>query len=786
MKIFKKVLKSLFILLLSFVLLSGALIAWIVANPQRVWKIVEEHFLPEDLNITWSEMKFQWKHETGFNFYLEIEFHDLYVKKKEPVIDFPVQFLGVKVSVSPRNLERKLLIHDLKLSSKQDLFLKLTPPKSEDTPKNPFETFQNIMRLTKKGIGLVKVENLDLKVQRFILEQGEEKRYTMCLDAVQNHTTQPDILDYKLCFKTAGRAGTNITSKGRLNLSAIESNELQLQSSISLSTPLIRTTQSLKLDYIKNTTNITSRGPLVIRTKKSRWVARPSGRLTMTPSGVELDLKVAIQDPPGTLVKIPSAKIHISSPFERNVTVSQRASNVSILFPIQIFFIDKDMQPPLMEACQCKIPEMLIAKVEGRAWLSNLILKPSRRTPFLDLRIRLDDVRNKLLSLNSAAELKVFKEVNKYFLYPVIDAQAQLHSFQGLKNFLDAKKILVPAPFDVLEGTVYLKVKGPIKTDPSGYTFPAVTNINLSSGRQIVDVRGQAQIQLKSDFKSAKVDVQTFINQLQFELPPLSPVQGRPRVILDKRIMKEPPPPPRDPSRFKLDLNVGIVTTHPGSIHLLSPYFEPHLPLTMDIHVLNGPKNSGIINTEPFNINYLRRKVFVEKMVVDLSRSQEKTLWIDGKLKVEQTQYVIFIEFQGPANSPQVILTSTPYLSRSEIISVLLYDRTSEQLASGDAETAGNVEAAIVDRAVGLFSLWVFASTPIKGFSYSPSTKMYKATIEVSHDVTASIGTNWETATQVELRKRISNRWMLTASWTPAGQDEAETTKLVLQWENRF
>ena len=116
----------------------------------------------------------------------------------------------------------------------------------------------------------------------------------------------------------------------------------------------------------------------------------------------------------------------------------------------------------------------------------------------------------------------------------------------------------------------------------------------------------------------------------------------------------------------------------------------------------------------------------------------------------------------------------------------MLYDRTNDQLQSADAETAGYVQAAVADRAIGLFGLWAFASTPIRAFSYNPVTRVYTATIELAGGVTAGIGTTWESAAQLELRKRVTRQWMLTARWNAADQDQDQNTELVLQWERRY
>ena len=104
---------------------------------------------------------------------------------------------------------------------------------------------------------------------------------------------------------------------------------------------------------------------------------------------------------------------------------------------------------------------------------------------------------------------------------------------------------------------------------------------------------------------------------------------------------------------------------------------------------------------------------------------------------------------------------------------------------SADRETVGSFEAAISDRAIGLLGLWVFASTPIRSFSYNPLTKVYTATVKLAEGTTAAIGTDWEEAAQLEVRKRVTRRWVLTASWAPSDSKE-QLGKLVLQWEKRF
>jgi hypothetical protein len=296
-------------------------------------------------------------------------------------------------------------------------------------------------------------------------------------------------------------------------------------------------------------------------------------------------------------------------------------------------------------------------------------------------------------------------------------------------------------------------------------------------------------VNVSQKWDDLNLSVKVSVADLQLQLPPLNPVGGIPKVAPDARILKKPKLVTVVNTGNRRKLRIGfdfeVATVKPGAIRLLSKYAQPYLPVSLAVNATEKTQAQGFIQAEPFKVEYLRRVVQVEKFRLDLEDIKKNVLPISGRLRIDQASYKIYINFEGTVQQPQVVLSSDPYLSQNEIISVLLYGRTSDQLVSADAQTAGSFEAAMADRAIGLFGLWAFAATPIQSFSYNPITKVYTATVMITDDLTAGIGTNWEEATRLELRKRVSNRWMLTASWAPNDAGETEQS-LVLQWENRF
>lgn len=51
----------------------------------------------------------------------------------------------------------------------------------------------------------------------------------------------------------------------------------------------------------------------------------------------------------------------------------------------------------------------------------------------------------------------------------------------------------------------------------------------------------------------------------------------------------------------------------------------------------------------------------VEKMSLDFSKIREKMVNVDGRFKIKQTQYMIFIDAHGLANHLNVVFSSETY-----------------------------------------------------------------------------------------------------------------------------
>lgn len=772
MQIFKKIISGLFFLFFFLILSLAATSYWAIKNPQAAWQIIEKNFLPKDLQITWSDIGMEFKHIAGLNFYFDLQIHNLNIQKEKPLVQAPIDYIRLAASVYPKNPKHKIVLHHWQLKALNEITLKPLPAK-EPAEENIFETFRSVYKVLKSATDLVKLENVDTDVKAFRLLSDTSLPLNISVRLTQNAAPEP------LKFDLSLQRGENfyVMTSGELT------KNLQISANIEAQIANFLTSQTLYAEMNAESVSVKLAGTGHFQKDKLGISAQSALNFKIEAQNISGKIDVnRVTGLPIKLISLQNAEASFNIPLEPNKVFSSEPASVSLLVPIKLFVKD---YARLKKVCACQIPQIVNLRATAQVWLNELLNKNPQKTKIATTDIEIEKLDNNLFSLTSATHVQFFKENESYEFSPEADFNLQIFSFKKLVRLLAAQKVLIPSPFDILDGTVSVAINGPVKKETSDYVIPAQGQARLKSKNQEIAVDLNSQINLNSKFKGAHIDVNAVIQKIKLVLPPLKPTQGKPRVLPDLRIHKEPAPA-KKASAFDLAFTFSVATARPGAVQLYFEYFQPYLPLSVHISRLEDKTNTGRISLEPFNIVYLRRSLRVEKMNIQIPENEKEPMVVDGQLIVKQTQYMVFIDVQGPANKPQVLLSSQPYLPRSEIINVLLYDRTSEQLISADVETSGQVEAAVADRAIGLFGIWAFASTPIKGFSYNPTTKVYAATFAISSDVTASIGTNWESAAQVELRKRVSRRWMLKASWQPSEDEKPESSQLVLQWEKRF
>lgn len=749
-----------------------------------VWAIRNPHyFLPSDLKISWEKMNFSVQKTDWLTWNLNWEVLQLHIEKKDPMLDLPVDRFALQSKLSFFAKGPWLSFSDITMHANEASRIKLNDsPPTKEAELNPFERFQSYLGYLRTGARWTSVEKINIDIPSFTILNPQDKSVAHISTLISKpFADDADLLAVKFSVAAAGH---NISGQMWLNVNEIDKPSPFVSMRFESKGPSLNIQGDLKGIY----QNLEPRlhGHFEVRYRQGKRIIKTHSDLSlaMRASGAQLRLGSSIENLPGPLPKLNDLKFDLEVPFDSGLAWSKKPARFKLVAPVNLFFVDRNMRPPLERSCHCKIPEKLMVNYEGRAWIEPMLDGRTEKTSVVESRLSVENIDNKLLHIDLNADVKVEKEKEQWLLEPRMDSRLTVRSFQGLRQFLDARNVMIPAPFDVLDGQIELSARSSVDHDDKMIRSAVEVKVDLASKRQRVLAESTIKLDLSRNFKSLDIFVHSLLKEIRLELPPLDPIRGIPSVQTDPRLVfKNEKPTTR--SNFKLHLFFDVETARPGSIQLLSKLAVPYAPLSLDINTSSKGASAGFVRLEPFDISYLRRRVHVERLQISLNENNNDDFPLSGRFQIDQTAYKVFIDLGGTVDSPIVTLSSEPFLPRADIISVLLFDRVNDQLVSTDADTAGSFDAALADRAIGLFGLWAFATTPIRSFYYNPVTKVYTATVQLADGLTAGVGTNWERAAHLEVRKRVSRRWVLTASWSP-NEDRSQVGKLVLQWEKRF
>lgn len=765
------------LLMTVLVVTIGAIAYWIIVYPADAWRFVQKHSSLSDMQVTWGEYHFKPEKISWTHWNIEWQVKDLRIIKGSPKLDVPIDEAAMIFSFSVWKPATRADFAKVVLHASQPMVIESTGESKPAPEQSWYQMMRSYLGYLDTGGNYATMNELDVDIKDLrVAGMRIAARVGKAGDG-----KSPVAFD-----STVKGANLDLALTGVFDATRLKSADPFMTAHVDFKGSGATAVVDLKAAYDRDALTGTVSGPVSVR----GYRLSPKLDFTLNELALDLRARTSVAGLPGPLLKLDAVDAKLTIPMQNGATWADAPSAFAVEGPVELFFVSKNMRPPLDQACACKIPERVKIAVNGRAWFKTLLAADTPfRKPALEARATVEGVKNKLFGFDLAANVKLGKDGTAWVFEPELDSEAHLYSYQGLRKFLDGQNVLIPAPLDVLDGTVDVVARGPlVRTNDSTKTV-VKTKIALASENQKVNVETDVTLELMTDLSALNVTVSSRIDDLQLQLPPLDPIAGMPKVTRDKRVEIVPEKDsgtPKKPSKFQLRVFVEAKTNRPGAIRLLSKYTQPNVPISVNVQRSMQGDLLGQVQLESFDIKYLRRTVHVEQFRLLLDNNENGSFPVDGRMRVDQTAYRIFIDVSGTSASPSIRLSSDPYLPRNEIISVLLYDRTSEQLVSGDAETAGSFEAAMADRAIGLFGLWAFASTPIKSFSYNPITKVYTATVQLADGLTAGIGTNWEEATQFEIRKRVSRRWVLTASWSPSETDGSQVGKLVLQWEKRF
>lgn len=378
-----------------------------------------------------------------------------------------------------------------------------------------------------------------------------------------------------------------------------------------------------------------------------------------------------------------------------------------------------------------------------------------------------------------------------------LQAKVRVDDLQKLAREIRWTLLQIPAPFYRMAGPIELTIDSD-NPNPNDGVVNARLTTDLADGLQAVKLNLTTAIRvfrLLKDDRRVAVTGELQIPRVILELPRLS-LLGFPRFVRDSRIQApllappdfdaEPEPKTSSPPPFPWSVDVRIVTPNEPII-LRSNLISDPVPIKLDNRLKMGSADpfsfTGQVQVLPMTVELFRRQIAVNRINVD--RKSATVTALDGQFSYRTSEVQVRIRLLGTTEAPQVVWESDPPLSQRQIISIIVFGKSLNELTQEETSSAQNLERAFADGALGVASLFLLASTPIESVSYDPVAKTYAARLKVDGRTSLSLGSDFEDKQSLALRRQLGGAWSIKTE-LQSNTEQKDQLSTFLEWFKRF
>ncbi len=377
-----------------------------------------------------------------------------------------------------------------------------------------------------------------------------------------------------------------------------------------------------------------------------------------------------------------------------------------------------------------------------------------------------------------------------------LSARLRVARFRDLVEFLKGTKYAIPAPLNVLEGSIGASFygSGDARSPSQTFDYRAGTDLSGAGERLKVSVAGSLLAKRlfepsRSFFDRTDVDLE----EVSVELPYLR-LGPLPKVFVDSRIQTgaasrravDPvPPPPAEAvagsTASVVDYDARVFTSSPAVVR--SNLAKTPVPVSLRLRA-RPQAVSGTIAIGRFEAELFRQLAVIDHVILT-EHPGASALGLDGLVTYKRPEATIYIHLLGSTSKPQVALSSDPPMTRDEILALLLYGQPPDALDEDQRSNVGNASNGMAAGAFGLASLYLFASTPVEYVGYDPATQTYAVRLKLPGGVHMQLGSSaLQESRTLTLRKRLAPHWQIETQAATSQQGNAITT--FLEWFERY
>ena len=159
---------------------------------------------------------------------------------------------------------------------------------------------------------------------------------------------------------------------------------------------------------------------------------------------------------------------------------------------------------------------------------------------------------------------------------------------------------------------------------------------------------------------------------------------------------------------------------------------------------------------------------------------------LEGLIRYKTPGADIRIVILGTTEKPIIEFLSVPPMKREDVIALLIFGKSPDELDPDQTASVGNTETALESRAFGLASLYFFGATPIEHVGYDSATKTTMVKLRLPGGANLTLGADTSQNRQVTVRKPLAPHWAIQSEFTDQGSQQTKAAATFLEWFNRY
>lgn len=375
-----------------------------------------------------------------------------------------------------------------------------------------------------------------------------------------------------------------------------------------------------------------------------------------------------------------------------------------------------------------------------------------------------------------------------------LTSDLNIPEIQSWRKIFERTNISIPAPLNVLRGNADLVLSAEIQDVNSPLTAEVQLQTHFRSQTQIIKTSTDLDITTKGDlFRPTGIHLKILsqLQEVQLEAPPLA-LEMPPQISPDKRFVHTKNAEnirslnQNQPAKKALPLDITweahVETVKP--LRVVVNLLKNPLPITLKLTHNSHTGLDGIVQLEKMPVEIFKKNADVQYVKV-LFHKGSKIPGLDGLITYRNPEVDIKIMVLGNTQNPRIEFESQPELNRQQIISVILFNKSLDELNEEEVSSATNISRAMSDGALGLFSLMFLSSTPIQSVGYDPVSKSYTARLKIDDNTTFAVGSDFESQRNFSVRRRLGGPWSLRTELRQTS-DTSDVVVTLLEWLKRF